>query len=146
MIPQLDTSYFVSQIIWLIFCIVVLVVFFKKIFLPKITTIISTRDAEIDKLNIAIKKLSAQHESLLQEIADLHEKQNVESQKILNEAKLCCDQILNEQMQQLQNENIKITKQLHRNAEDVLKNINNTMDEQIEEISKQLFDKLFGEK
>lgn len=146
MIPQLDTSYFVSQIVWLVFCITTLVIFFKKVFLPKITRIVSARDSEISKLNLIVKKLSTQHNSLSKEIANLYEKQNVEAQKILNEAKLRCDRILDEQTQQLQNENARAIKQLRQKADDVLKNIDNTMDVQIEEISQQLFDKLFGEK
>lgn len=144
MVPQLDYSYYFSQVVWLAICLIILVIFFKKIFLPKMTALIAKRDRKIYELKLNIESLSKKYEDLISKIHTIDEQRISESKKIISDAKAKCDRVFNDKMQKLQRESIDSIKKFHTEADAILSNLSNTMDGQIEEIAQQLFEKLFS--
>ena len=144
MVPQLDTSYYFSQIVWLVICLTILMIFFKKIFLPKMQAIISKRDKNIYEMKKNIKDLSKKYDNLVDELRIINEKRILETKEIIQDTQNKCDQVLNEQIQQLQKDNAATIKKIRSDAENILQNLDRDVDAQIEKIAQQLFDKLFA--
>ncbi len=144
MVPQLDTSYYFSQIVWLVICLTILMLFFKKVFLPKMQSTIAKRDKNIFEMKKNIKDLSKKYDGLVEELRILNENRILETKKIIHDTQNKCDQVLNEQIQQLQNDSANTIKKIRSDAENVLQNLDKETDAQIEKIAQQLFDKLFA--
>ena len=146
MVPQLDTSYWCSQIIWLVICLSILVVFFKKIFLPKISASITIRDNHIKTIKRSMDELAKEYENLAKELNSIDEKKIRETQRILNETKAKCDIILNEQIKNLDLKNKNTIFNTKKEADELIKNLDTMIKKEIDNTSQRLFEKLFGGK
>lgn len=146
MVPQLDTSYWCSQIIWLVICLSILVVFFKKIFLPKISASITIRDNHIKTIKKSIDELAKEYENLAKELNSIDEKKIRETQRILNETKAKCDIILNEQIKSFDLKNKNTVFNTKKDADELIKNLDTMIKKEIDNTSQRLFEKLFGGK
>jgi F0F1-type ATP synthase membrane subunit b/b' len=71
-LPQFDPSTFASQVFWLFVCCVVLLLFVRGMFVPRITEIIESREKRIfgdleraAEINLAVQKLQEDYEKKL---------------------------------------------------------------------------------
>lgn len=105
---------------------------------------IAKRDKNIFEMKKNIKDLSKKYDGLVEELRILNENRILETKKIIHDTQNKCDQVLNEQIQQLQNDSANTIKKIRSDAENVLQNLDKETDAQIEKIAQQLFDKLFA--
>lgn len=63
--PQLDTTWFISQFFWLCVCFFIMLFFMSKVFLPKITDILEQRQRKIDDYLVKAHQLKEQAEESL---------------------------------------------------------------------------------
>ena len=146
MVPQLDTSFYISQIFWLVVCLIILVLAFKKIFIPRISALVSKREEHINSLRTEVKKLEKQIVVLSSELNSIKQNKILESNKIIEDAKYKCEILLRERNNKIQTEHDASIKRLRKEANVVLKNLKQSLNTQIESVSQQIFDKLFQDK
>ena len=85
--PQLDTTFWVSQIFWLVVTFSILFVLLSKLILPKISANLETRKSLIlDNISIAEKKRQ-ESESKIKEYNAIIEKSKNEAKNLINQAK-----------------------------------------------------------
>lgn len=146
MVPQLDVSHWTSQIIWLVICLVILAFFFKKVFLPRIMSSLSARDEHINKLKNTVSSLTKSYETFTKRLTDIDEQKVKETQKILNETKIKCEKILDEQIKLIELRSKSAIKETRKSADELLKNLDRTIKSEIDDATKLVVDKLFGNK
>ena len=85
--PQLDTTFWVSQIFWLVITFSIMFVLLSKLILPKISANLETRKSLIlDNISIAEKKRK-ESESKIKEYNAIIEKSKNEAKNLINQAK-----------------------------------------------------------
>ncbi len=84
LMPQLDTTWFISQLFWLCVCFFVLLFFMRAIFVPKISNILAHRQRKIDDYLVKANDLKEQAAQSLQ-------KYQSALQQAKNEANLSLD-------------------------------------------------------
>lgn len=146
MVPQLDSSYWVSQIVWLTICLGILVLFFKKVFLPRITSSVSSRDKHIQELKDKVASLTKLYEKFTQKLTDIDNQRIKETQKIMTETKDRCEKILNEQLKVIDLKSKNAIAEARKDADKLLKNLNETIKAEIDVTTKLVVNKLFGDK
>lgn len=146
MVPQLDSSYWFSQIVWLTICLGILVLFFKKVFLPRITSSVSSRDKHIQELKDKVSSLTKLYEKFTQKLTDIDNQRIKETQKIMTETKDRCEKILNEQLKVIDLKSKNAIAEARKDADKLLKNLNETIKAEIDVTTKLVVNKLFGDK
>lgn len=71
--PQFDFTTFSSQIFWLLVCFITLYIFVSKVILPRITSIIASRNKIIDSDKSAAHKLDSQIDDLTSKTIELRQ-------------------------------------------------------------------------
>ena len=146
MVPQLDTNFYISQVFWLVVCLLVLVIAFKKIFIPRMNKLIQQRADYIESLEKNIKDLEKQVDELSNKLEAVQQKKIIETNKIIEKAQYQCDVLLDQTNRELQTENEIAIKQSRKEADTVIRNLDKTLNEQIENVAQELFDKMFKNK
>lgn len=146
MVPQLDTSFYISQVFWLVVCLLVLVIAFKKIFIPRMNKLVQQRAEYIESLEQNIKDLEEQVNELSNKLEAVQQKKIIETNKIIEKAQYQCDVLLEQTNRELQTENEIAIKQSRKEADTVIRNLDKNLNEQIENIAQELFDKMFKNK
>ena len=146
MVPQLDTNFYISQVFWLVVCLLVLVIAFKKIFIPRMNKLIQQRADYIESLEKNIKDLEKQVDELSSKLEEAQQKKIVETNKIIEKAQRQCDVLLDQTNRELQTENEIAIKQSRKEADTIIRNLDKTLNEQIENVAQELFDKMFKNK
>jgi F-type H+-transporting ATPase subunit b len=102
--PQFDSQYFQSQIIWLIICLCIVFLFLKNYFVPRLSKITSARRQILEEENEKINSLT--NEILeIQKIRDekiLSARQ--EAVSIMQEIRRECESYQDEQLKAIDNE------------------------------------------
>lgn len=84
--PQLDPTWFASQLFWLFVCFTTLYLVLSRVILPPLQQVLSTRKETIENdLNVA-QELKAQAEQAKQSYESTLVKSRAEAQKILSDA------------------------------------------------------------
>ena len=146
MVPQLDTNFYISQVFWLVVCLLVLVIAFKKIFIPRMNKLIQQRADYIESLEKNIKDLEKQVDELSNKLEAVQQKKIIETNKIIEKAQYQCDVLLDQTNRELQTENEIAIKQSRKEGDTVIRNLDKTLNEQIENVAQELFDKMFKNK
>ena len=146
MVPQLDTSFYISQVFWLVVCLLVLIIAFKKVFIPRMNKLIQQRADYIKSLEDNIKDLEKQVDALSNKLEEVQQKKIVETNKIIEKAQRQCDVLLDQTNRELQTENEIAIKQSRKEADIIIRNLDKTLNEQIENVAQELFDKMFKSK
>ena len=146
MVPQLDTSFYISQVFWLVVCLLVLIIAFKKVFIPRMNKLIQQRADYIKSLEDNIKDLEKQVDALSNKLEEVQQKKIVETNKIIEKAQYQCDVLLDQTNRELQTENEIAIKQSRKEADIIIRNLDKTLNEQIENVAQELFDKMFKSK
>ena len=112
MLPQLDSSYYISQFFWLSVCFGILIFAFKKVFIPRMNALIDKRDSAIEKGRENVAILTEEISKLEQEISNLKNLELKRSAEIIKEASRKSEKILSEQLSTLKKENEELEKRL----------------------------------
>lgn len=143
MVPQLDTNFYISQVFWLVICLLILVIAFKKVFIPRMNKLVKQRSTYIQSLETNIRELEKQVEELSNKLEAIHQKKIIETNKIIERAQYQCDVLLDKTNRELQTENEIAIKQSRKEADTVIRNLDKTLHEQIESVAQELFTKMF---
>lgn len=143
MVPQLDTNFYISQVFWLVVCLSMLCIAFKKIFIPRMNKLLQNRADYIKSLEKNIKDLEKQVDDLSNKLEKVQQRKIIETNKIIEKAQYQCDVLLDQTNRELQTENEIAIKQSRKEADTVIKNLDKTLNEQIENVAQELFNKMF---
>lgn len=86
--PQLDSTWFASQIFWLFICFAVLYIFLSRIILPPLQGILSTRKGKIDGDIFAAQDLKLKAEEAKTTYENILIKSRESAQNLINEAEI----------------------------------------------------------
>ncbi len=112
MLPQLDFSYYTSQIFWLVICLCILVVVMKNRFVPKMNAIIKRREETIAAGDIKLASLENEQGELNRKIVEINRNIALETTNMLNEVDLKYQKLLSEQLNNLKRNHEKVVRQL----------------------------------
>tara|TARA_Y100000385_G_scaffold63316_1_gene62306 strand:+ start:3146 stop:3589 length:444 start_codon:yes stop_codon:yes gene_type:complete len=144
--PQFDISYFSSQIFWLLVCFATIYFLAKKIFMPRITSILVNRSNRIDQLNLEVEKLNIELSEINHKIELVRGESMNQYSKIISEAKLRSNNIRSEFIRKNQ---IKISN-LQSNSDllmqDILTNYSNDSTTAVDDLVKKISDRLISKK
>ena len=143
MVPQLDTNFYTSQIFWLIVSLCLLFFAFKKIFVPRINTLINSRDDYIKNLKTEISNLEHQITMLTEKVDNIKKAKIDEENKIIEQVRQECNKELKQKIEEFERENQETLKEIQLESENSLANLEVIMKKQIEELADQTFNKLF---
>jgi len=146
MVPQLDTSFYISQIFWIVVCLLVLFIAFKKVFIPRMNKLVDNRSEYVKSLEKNIRDLEKQVDDLSNKLELVQEKKIIETNKIIEKAQYQCDVLLDQTNRELQTENEIAIKQSRKEADTVIRNLDKTLHDQIENVAQELFEKMFQNK
>ena len=146
MVPQLDTNFYISQVFWLVVCLLVLVIAFKKVFIPRMNKLLQNRADYINSLEKNIKDLEKQVDELSSKLEEVQKKKIIETNKIIEKAQYQCDVLLDQTNRELQTENEIAIKQSRKEADTIIRNLDKNLNEQIENVAQELFTKMFPQK
>ena len=146
MLPQLDSTYFFSQFFWLLVCFCILIIAFRRVFIPRVNALISKRDETVQKGRENIKKLEAEIDTLNQEIKELKNEEVKKSAEIIKSATRKSEKILDEQLSILKNEHEELATGLRKRFSEEAAKLDSDFKIQIDETVQAIFDKLFPNK
>ena len=144
MLPQLDSSYYISQFFWLSVCFGILIFAFKKVFIPRMNALIDKRDSAIEKGRENVAILTEEISKLEQEISNLKNLELKRSAEIIKEASRKSEKILSEQLSTLKKENEELTAGLRKRFKDDVQSLNSTFKIQIVDTAQILYDRVFS--
>ncbi|MDR1609446.1 MAG: hypothetical protein LBR78_01150 [Holosporales bacterium] len=143
MLPQLDSSFYVSQLFWLGVCLSVLVVFLKRRIIPRVNGIFSKRDAFMAKEKTLVENAEAEIARMEAEIERLREDKLRSVSAIMKGAIEKSDAMLREQVGLMKAENDVIINETRRKLNDELRNLESALKIQIDITAQIIFEKLF---
>lgn len=144
MVPQLDTAFYISQLFWLITCLLILVFFFKRFFLPKISELTMSRERYVNNLKSEVHNLEQQIQDLLNDLESIKRKQTVEINNINNQAKEQCLKLFEQHKADMEKQHLEILAKLQYDANETVQNLSKTLNAQINHVALEIFNKLFA--
>lgn len=143
MMPQLDSSVYFSQLFWLFVCLAVLVLLFKKHFVPRMNLIISKRDEMISGKKTSVAELEKKICLMQEEIKKLNTDALKKSSEIIISATRKAEEILNDQMNIIKKENDELIYGTRKRLENEIKNLDTAFKVQIELATQKIFSSIF---
>lgn len=143
MLPQLDTTYYLSQFFWLVVCFCVLIFAFKKVFIPRINALITRRDSFVKKEQEGAEELEQKIRAIEKEIEGIKIQKIKRSAEIIKAATKKSKKVLEDQLSTLKKENEELTANLRKKFKNDIINLESSSKIQIEETAQVVFDKLF---
>lgn len=143
MLPQLDTTYYTSQLFWLFICLGILVFLFKKTFIPRINNLINKRDSIIEESKATISKLEAEIFILKDEINSIKNQELKQTSKIIKDSIVKSEKNLEEQLKFIKNENTELLHAERLKFKSEINSLETSLKNQIENSSKVFLNKLF---
>lgn len=143
MLPQLDSTYFVSQLFWLVVCFAILILLFKMVFIPRMNSVLKKRDTVMTEGKNAISKLESEISNLKDEIKTIKDREIQESAKIIKSAISRSEKMLSAQLKYIKNENAEalLAERLKHKSE--LQSLKADLQNLVTESSQVFLDKLF---
>lgn len=139
MLPQLDHTYFISQIFWLITTFLVLYLVFSKVILPKIRDILQQRNSIIDGDTNIAKDIKIKITKIEEESKNIIQNAKAEASEILSNAHNEATSLINSKINELKDE---INKKLSVKEQEIISNkkemINDANKEIIEIVTKMI--------
>lgn len=146
MVPQLDSSFYFSQLFWLFVCFLILVFVFKKYFIPRMDKLILKRNDYIEFCKNDINKIELDLSDLEKEIKNIKELEIKKTSEILKKAVKKSETILSEQLEIAQEENECMIQGTRKRMNDEIQSLESTFKIQIDITSQIVFDKLFSQR
>ena len=129
---------------WLLVCFIVLIVAFKRVFIPRVNDLIRKRDETIEKSRESILKLETEIQNLEKKINEIKMSELKRSAEIINAATHKSTKILNEQLMILKDENEELLTGMRKRFKNDKASIDSTYKVQIDETVQAVFDRLFS--
>jgi F-type H+-transporting ATPase subunit b len=142
-LPQLDSSFYISQLFWLAVCLAVLVIFLKRRVIPRVNSIISRRDTFMAKERSLVENAETEIARMEAEIERLREDRLRSVSAIMKGAIEKSDTTLRDQIGLMKAENDAIISETRRKLNDELKNLESTLKMQIDITTQIIFERLF---
>lgn len=146
MVPQLDSSFYFSQLFWLFVCFVILVFAFKRYFIPRMNRLISKRVGYIEFSKNEINKMESDLALLERELDDIKELEIKKVSEIIKKSVKKSEAMLAEQLGIVKEENECMINVTRKRINDEIKGLESTFKIQIDITSSMLFDKLFSQR
>lgn len=125
--PQLDTTWFISQLFWLCICFFTMLFIMGKIFAPRIADILTQRQHKIDDYLVKAHQIKEQAESSLKKYQDALAKATAEANDSIDQTHKELDEYINKKQNDLaQKLNSKIAEgeaQINASKEAALKEV-----------------------
>ena len=145
MLPQLDSNFYISQLFWLVICFLILIFAFKKVFIPRMDSIMSKREELIKTGTSQIADLELQVSALKKDVESLKNEEIARTAEIIKEPILKAKKILDDQMNILKEENESLIQGERKKFRNEMNSLNSSFKFQIDITSQILLDKLFSE-
>lgn len=146
MLPQLDSTYYSSQLFWLFICFIILIVLFKKVFVPRMNSLLNKRDSIITEGKLSIDKLKTEIADLEDEIESIKRREIKQTSQIIKNAIAKTEKTLDEQLNFIKNENAEIIHAERLKFRSEVDSLSSVYKSQIDNFSNDLLQKLFWEK
>lgn len=143
MLPQLDSSTYLSQFFWLIVCLFVLVFVLKKYCLPAINDTIANREKIISNYKHDIDNLESDIKNIETELRNIKTEKLLKINRIIKAAVDKSDNAVAEQIEQINKENEMIVGSVRRRLKNELKSLSTTFEMQLDIAANNIFETLF---
>ncbi|MBQ8651366.1 MAG: hypothetical protein IJ481_02450 [Alphaproteobacteria bacterium] len=143
MLPQLDSSTYLSQFFWLIVCLFVLVFVLKKYCLPAINDTIANREKMISNYKHDIDNLESDIKNIETELRNIKTEKLLKINRIIKAAVDKSDNAVAEQIEQINKENEMIVGSVRRRLKNELKSLSTTFEMQLDIAANNIFETLF---
>ncbi|MDR3224523.1 MAG: ATP synthase F0 subunit B [Holosporales bacterium] len=143
MLPQLDSSTYVSQLFWLFVSIAILVVSLRRRFIPRINGILSKREKLIESGNKEVKVLNTEAEKLENTLRSLREAEVKKSSEIIQVAIKNSEKTLSEQLGIAKAENDEIMSGTRKKLNNDINSLESDFKPQIDATAQTIFEKMF---
>ena len=143
MLPQLDSSTYLSQFFWLIVCLSVLVFVLKKYCLPAINDTIANREKMISNYKHDIDNLESDIKNIETELRNIKTEKLLKINRIIKAAVDKSDNAVAEQIEQINKENEMIVGSVRRRLKNELKSLSTTFEMQLDIAANNIFETLF---
>ncbi len=143
--PQFDASFYFSQLFWLFLCLALLVIVFKKVFIPRMNNIISKRDEYIDRYAKNTESLSCEIKTLEEQINNIKRDEAVKVTEIIQNATKTSSEMVKSQVNALKEENESLINGTRNRLNDELRNMEHASKIDIEVTAKCVFKKIFDQ-
>ena len=144
MLPQLDASYYTSQLFWLFICFVILIALFKKIFVPRMNNSLNKRDSVIEDGKESVSKLKAEILALENEINSIKNQELRQTSKIVKDSIIKSEKILEEQLRFIKDENTELLHVERLKSKSEINSVETSLKDQINNSAETLLKKLFS--
>ena len=141
--PQFDAAFYCSQFFWLIVCLSVLVFLFKKVFIPRMNTILNNRKTYIDRYNFETSSIKTQIKSIDEEIKRKKNDSIAEYNRIVKRAKQKANESYDNKFKAIQLENEKLINSTISALYEEKKHIRSLLNQDTDKMSDLIFEKLF---
>lgn len=146
MLPQLDTSHYFSQFFWLVVCLVILILVFKKVFIPRVNTIMNRRQSILEQNTKITNDLTREIESLEEEIEKIRKREKQQVTDIIKEAIRKSEKTLNEQLLLLKAEQEELTSSIRQRFNDETASLGTAFKLQVNTVAQMIFERIFSHK
>lgn len=99
--PQLDPTWFVSQLFWLCICFFTMLFIFGKIFAPKINDILAQRQHKIDDYLVKAHQIKEQAEASLKKYQEALAKATIDANTAIEQAQQEMNKFINQKQDDL---------------------------------------------
>lgn len=140
-----ESDFFISQVFWLVVCLLILFFAFSKVFVPRVNSSIITRDKYTNEIKKAILASEQKIASLEEEFMNLQQKRKRECDTIVNTAIKKSEHILNEQIHIVKTEQEDLINATRFRLREELKDVKKLSVGNIEKITESVYQKLLGE-
>jgi F0F1-type ATP synthase membrane subunit b/b' len=143
MLPQLDSSFYSSQLFWLIICLLVLVILFKRRFIPRIDALLAKREAFTSKKLADITAMEAEVIRLEENVKNLQEARIRDTAEAIKYAIKRSEEMKEEQLEIVKKENEAMLGNEREKLNSEIKNLEKFFKDQIDTTAQIVFEKLF---
>lgn len=143
MLPQLDIAYYTSQLFWLFVCFVILIFLFKKVFIPRMNSLLSKRDSIIEDDKESISNLKTEILALENEINSIKDRELNQTSKIVKDSIIKSEKVLADQLKFIKDENTELLHAERLKLKSEINSLESSLKNQIENSANMFLNKLF---
>lgn len=141
--PQFDTSYYFSQLFWLVVCSVVLIWAFKNVFVPRMNSKLLKRNERVKDATIEAEKFEKELNVLRNRVDEIQNNALKKSFDIVAHSRMEAADMISKKMQAVKNENEKVVNAARTQLNDEINSLESAFKCQIEKIAESMLDQIF---
>ncbi|MDR1365409.1 MAG: ATP synthase F0 subunit B [Holosporales bacterium] len=143
MLPQLDPTFYVSQLFWAAVCVTALVVVLKRRVIPRINDVVAKRNTFIAGEKALVEAAEREMAELEKEIERLKDEGLRSAAEIMREAVVRAEATLKECVNDTKKENDLVAHETRRKLNNELMDLESTLKTQIDGAAQAICDRLF---